>query len=131
MIELESTPVGDYRARLFQEFPHVRPLGGHAAVGVHVTLGRLPFGDFGYGTPVRLLFDCLSRVLGGTAARGGHSMTSSFNLETAVGRGAACVISVTWQGTMTSNSGTIARSCNAARRRIGRAMHLVAASLGG
>ncbi len=51
-----------------------------------------------------------------------------FNLKSSVEQGAECVIFFAWQGAMTSNSGPIARSCNVARRKIGRALHPVAAS---
>ena len=37
------------------------------------------------------------------------SMRFSIILETAVGRGAGCVLFAAWQGTTTSNSGTLAR----------------------
>ena len=54
--------------------------------------------------------------------------TQLYNLEMVVGRGAECVIFFVWQGTTMSNSWPIARSCNAARRKIGRALRPVAAS---
>ena len=39
----------------------------------HVTLGRSEFADFGYGTPMRVLLDSLSPVLGGTPVRPGDT----------------------------------------------------------
>jgi len=50
-----------------------------------------------------------------------------FNLEAAVGRPPGCVRRGVWQGTTRRNSGPIATSCNAARRRAGRALVVVAA----
>ena len=50
----------------------------------------------------------------------------SFNLETAVGRPLGCVPRGVWQGTTRRNSYSIPTSCNAARRRAGRAPGVVA-----
>ena len=53
-------------------------------------------------------------------------MTEPINLETAVGRPLGCVPRGVWQGTTRRNSYSIPTSCNAARRRAGRAPGVVA-----
>ena len=53
-------------------------------------------------------------------------MTQPFNLEAAVGRPLGCVPRGGWQGTTRRNSRSIATSCNAAKRRAGRAPGVVA-----
>ena len=38
---------------------------------MHITLGRIRWTDFGYSSPIRMLFDGLSIVLGGSPTRPG------------------------------------------------------------
>ena len=67
----------------------------------------------------------------GVGPRDGASSISSFgwgiNLERAVGRPSGCVPRGVWQGAARRNSRSIPTSCNAARRRAGRALRAVAA----
>jgi hypothetical protein len=50
-----------------------------------------------------------------------YGEANSFILKTAVGRPLGCVPRGVWQGTTRRNSCSIPTSCNAARRRAGRA----------
>ncbi len=72
-IVIERTPGREHHAEITKEMALVPPLGGEGPVGAHITLGKVQMADFGYGTPVRVLFDSLSAVLGGTASRPGDT----------------------------------------------------------
>ena len=70
----------------------INPLRGSGDVGAHFGFGRVQLGDFDYGGPVRVMFDALSKTLGGTEGRPGDLRIRDLRVARDPGRVTGCEV---------------------------------------
>lgn len=68
------------------------PLAGASDVGVHLAFGRVNIGNFEFGGPVRLIFDGLSAMLGGSESSPGDLRIKDLRVTRDPGRVDGCEI---------------------------------------
>jgi hypothetical protein len=92
VVEVPFTSGRDDLVEIRQALAKTPPLRGSGDVGLQLGFGRVPLGNFDYGGPVRVMFDALSKTLGGTEGRPGDLRITDLRVTREPGRIDGCEI---------------------------------------